>query len=333
MVSAPGFSETITWRLATIAPKNIGWSKRIQELTVPYMENATDGNLRIKWFWNGILGTEEDYIEKMETGQIDGMVFSGRGMTLACPETAVLQLPFLFESFEEVDHIRKIFYQDFEDLMAKRGYRLLFWADQDFDQIYSLEDPIQNESDFVGKRFLVWTGTIEEEMLKNLGAYPVVMEFSKAARVLRNPRFNIDACIAPALWIIGSQTYTKMKYMNTMLIRYSPGGILLKKEAWDALPENYRKNIMEVRDEEVHKYCRLLRVDRDQSIRALVHYGIEKVETPAGELRVIKERLKDVWDQLAGRQYPKSLLMRILKELEAFRNPPQEENSSMKSEE
>ena len=62
------------WKTATLAPNKIGWSRLMKEVIFPEVEKATNGELKVKVYWGGIMGDESDYIEKMRdgTGLLDG---------------------------------------------------------------------------------------------------------------------------------------------------------------------------------------------------------------------------------------------------------------------
>ena len=165
--------EVIRFKLATLAPKGIGWARHAEKILIPWVIKTTDNNLRLKVYWGGILGNDDDYLRKMEIGQLQGGALTGLGANLACPEFSVIGLPFLFESYEEVDHIRHTMMPLFEREFLGHGYRLIMWVDQDFDQIYSTIWKFDSLEDFAKAKIGTWYGPQEEVMLKALGAHPI----------------------------------------------------------------------------------------------------------------------------------------------------------------
>ncbi len=306
------------WKLASLAPKYVGWAKHIRELIHPAVAKATDGKLIPKWYWGGIMGEDRDYIDKMKIGQLDGAAFNGQGVVLAMPEMAVLELPFMFNNYAEVDYVRKKMFYQFDALARKRGYIIVAWADQDFDQIYSTRYPLTTVEEFKNTRFLSWYGPAEEKVLNRLGTSPIpigVLEISPAIRQ------NVaDTLIAPAVWIVGSQLYTTLKYVNPVKIRYSPVALFVKLEVWNRLPEQYQQNLLAIRNKEVIKFTELARNDSGRSLEAMIKKGgvKESVMSPV-EIAKMKKLLKPVWYEMAGKDFSKELLDELLGHLHDFR--------------
>ena len=106
--------DVYKWKLATLAPDGVGWAIHIKELLHPAIDKATNNTVKLTWYWGGIMGDDEDYIAKMRIDQLQGMGFSGAGFVMACPAGSVLELPFLFQSDEEVDFIKGKMRDDFD---------------------------------------------------------------------------------------------------------------------------------------------------------------------------------------------------------------------------
>ena len=60
-------------------------------------EEATDGRLKLKVFWGGVLGNDVDYLRKMKTGQLHGAGLSAEG------ETEVSRIYHLDRGYERLD--------------------------------------------------------------------------------------------------------------------------------------------------------------------------------------------------------------------------------------
>lgn len=310
--------KPFTWKLASLAPKYVGWAKHIRELIHPPVSKATDGKLIPKWYWGGIMGEDKDYIDKMKIGQLDGAAFNGQGVVLAMPEMAVLELPFMFNNYDEVDYVRKKMFPKFDALARERGYIIVSWADQDFDQIYSSKYPMTSIEDFKKTKFLSWYGPAEQKVLEKLGANPIpigVLEISPSIRQ------NVtNALIAPAVWIVGSQLYTTIKYVNTVKIRYSPVALFIRLEAWNKLPDEYQKNLLAIRDNEAVDFTIKARNDSTRSLEAMIKKGgVKESIMPPSEIEKMKSLLKPLWYEMAGKDFPKELLDELLGHLEDFR--------------
>ncbi len=322
LAAAPAFAKQqkkfkYHWKFATLAPDGMGWSKHMKSVIFPVMKSFTRNELSVKVYWGGIMGDEEDYIRKIHIGQLQGAGLSAQGTVMVCPEMAVLELPFLFRNYLEVDYVRLKMDLYFDNLFKKKDLFLVGWVDQDFDQIYSFKYPMNKLEHFAKSRFVTWYGPMEEEMLEILdaGIVPVnVPEVAPAAQ-----QGLVDAAIGPAIMVIGTQMHNKVKYVNPVKIRYSPATIIMTNKALNELPEEYRKDFYRQRIELGWRYSNLARQDNVKYLNSLIRYGIEKTEMTPEELKALKDRTMKVWPIMTGRLFSKELLDEVSSHINDFR--------------
>ncbi len=222
-------------KLGTLVPEGVGWAALIKTIINPGILKVTSGLLYLNWYYGGTMGDDQDILAKMRNGQLQGGGFSGQGMLLACPEMALMELPFMFENYGEIEYIYAKLRPRINLWFEKHGYHLVLLAEQDFDQIYSTKLPIKTPDDFKNSRFLTWYGMVEEKVLKAAGASPLPIRVPEVAASIRTS--VCDAFISPSIWAVGTQMYTVMKYLNPMRIRYSPAGGVITMQTWNLLPE------------------------------------------------------------------------------------------------
>jgi TRAP-type C4-dicarboxylate transport system substrate-binding protein len=315
-LAGPAFA-TRTWKMATLAPKEMGWSRQVREIILPWVVEATGNNLKWKVYWGGVMGNDEDYIKKLRIRQLDGAGLSAAGANMACPEMSVLGLPFLFESYEEVDHIRDGFFDTFDLYFQNQGFKLLLWVDQGFDETYSARRPLRTIEDFSRAKFQNWYGPMETATLRALGVSPISMNVMEGHSGYKTG--VIDASFAPALYMVGSQLYTVLKFVNPMKIRYSPGVIVLNLENWNSLPQTWRANIAGGREGVTRPFLESNRTDNRRSLEAMLVYGLKLSESSPDDLAEFARRTRPIYDQFAGVLYPKELLEELQEALSAFR--------------
>ena len=304
-------------RFASMAPKNVGWAKNIRTILHPALDKYTQGNLAIKWYWGGVLGSDKDYIELMKTGKLDGAAFSAQGVVLACPEFEILELPFMFNSWEEVDYICLQMEDLFDEIAHRNGYQLFFLGDQDFDQVYSTKYPMISMDSFKKANLVTWAGPLEEKLLAIMGAVPLKVDPSNITKSLRHNK--IDTYIGPAIWVIGSQMYTVTKYVNPMKIRYSPAATFVTMNFWEKIPQKYKKNLKLLRGNEAVIFRKRCRKDNGLAIKAMLKYGMQLVETPPASLQKMKDKTKRLWYETADTPFKKQILKELLEHLKQFR--------------
>ncbi len=314
---AESAASFIRWKVATLAPKQVGWAIQMQNLVLPYVKDATNDELRLKVYWGGVMGNDQEYISKMRIGQLQGAGVTAIGSNLACPELVVLGLPFLFKNYAEVDYIRTVMYPTFDYYFQENGYKLWLWFDQDFDQIYSSKFPMNKLEDFRNSRFQTWYGPLEVAMLKALDVDPVPLPPTEAPSAYRTG--IIDANFGPAIFMVGSQMYTSVKFMNDMKVRYVPAIVLVTNAAWKEVPPDYEEKLLETRPQLVKSFNDAVRKDNERCMEGMIKYGIEKVSVTPENENILRQRLLTVYDSLAGKLYPKELLEEVQRHLTAFR--------------
>jgi len=309
------------WKVGTLTPKGVGWAKQFEQIMLPAIHESTNHTLDVRIYWGGIMGDDEDIIAKMRAGQLQAAGITGQGAVIACPEFAVVELPFLFRGYDEVDYVRKKMWDTFDRLMQKRGFKLLVWLDQDFDQIYSKKYSFRDMADFEKARFLTWYGVLEEDLLKRLGSSPIPVDIPELVPSLRQG--VADSLIAPALWMIATQLYPSVEYMVPLKIRYSPAVVISTLDAWNALPEESRQGIQEIVPGVVERFTAATRRDNRKAVNALEEYGIEKVALPPENVARIRKKAQKVWSDQAGQLYPAALLDEVRAHLADFREQQQ----------
>jgi len=300
-----------------MAIEDIGWARHVKKLAFPAVDEITDGNLHIKVFYGGVLGDDEEVIAKMASGMLQGAGLAGLGAGILCPEMNVVQLPFLFENYEEVDHIKAAMKDDFDLVMEKNGYFLLIWMDQDFDQVLSSDRPMARVEDFSGVPFITWQGELEKALLQRLGAEPISVRVTEVSSWVRQG--NTDAAIGPAIWVVGAQLHNRIRYINPMKIRYSPSAIVVTLSAWRALPVTYRNQLLARQEALTAQICEAVRRDNQECLEALYAYGLIRVEPTPGDMAALKTTTRPLWNQMAGSLYPQALLDKLLDRLAEFR--------------
>jgi TRAP-type transport system periplasmic protein len=309
---------TYILKCGSLAPDGIGWARLLKEMVNPGIMQVTDGDVVSDWYYGGVMGDDEDVIAKMRNDQLQGGFFSGAGAMQICPEITVLQLPFMFNNYEEVDLILKKYRKHFGELFEKRGYKLILLGEQDFDKLYSTNLELKDEASFRKSRMLTWYGPMETSMLKMLGANPIPVNVPEVCSSIRAG--VIDSVISPALWAVGSQMYTTMKYINPMNIRYSVAAVIVTTQAWLKLPEKYRDAIETKCLELEQPYRNEIRAGNQKAYKAMLDYGMKEVKMTPAEVEEIKKRVLPVWDEFAANgTYPKSLLDEINQTLTDYR--------------
>ncbi|MEW5734450.1 MAG: TRAP transporter substrate-binding protein DctP [Thermodesulfobacteriota bacterium] len=304
-------------RVATIIPGGMGWTKRAKEILIPKMAEMAGDRIALKIYWGGVKGDDGEILAQMRAGQMDGAALSGYGTILACPEFAVLSLPFLFNGWDEVDHIRDTMFPVFDQFMQSRGFRMFLWVDQDFDQVYSTRFPPVSLEEFRRCEFLRWYGDLEKLLFMTLGVQSVPARVPEVPSVISEG--SADAAIAPAMWVLGSQVFSMVKYVLPCKIRYSPAVVVMSPKAVASLPPDLMEKFFSLRDSVSREFISYSRADSEKCLQAMIAYGIKEVRMDEKNMAQFSAIAKTLYDRASGVLYPRSLLDQVQQNLAAYR--------------
>ncbi|MDI6796176.1 MAG: TRAP transporter substrate-binding protein DctP [Desulfatibacillaceae bacterium] len=305
------------WKVGTLAPKGVGWARQVEEIVLPAVSESSQGNLTLKIYWGGVMGDDAAILERMREDILQSAGLTAVGSVMACPDFAVLGLPFLLQDWDEVDHIRDVMFEDFASSALKNGFELYLWVDQDFDQLYSVNRPLVKPSDFADAKIITWHDQLERSLISRLGATPVPRSIPDIREAVRSG--EAEAVIAPAIWIVGTQLYSTVRFVTPVKLRYSPAIIAVTQKAWNELPEAYRKKAYELRPGVTRQFVTHTRRDNEKSVVAMLRYGVQAAPMDEMDIITLKHRTAPLWSGMAGQLYSQELLDKVLGVLAEFR--------------
>ncbi len=106
-------------KFATVAPRNSTWMNIMEELDKE-VRTATANRVGFKFYPGGVQGDELDVIRKIKINQIHAAGFTGVGLGAIQPATRILDLPFLFNTVQEVDAVREGMFERFAGLFREK---------------------------------------------------------------------------------------------------------------------------------------------------------------------------------------------------------------------
>jgi TRAP-type C4-dicarboxylate transport system substrate-binding protein len=278
-------------KFATLAPSGSTWMVLLEEWAAEVRERS-DGRLALKFYPGGIQGDEPDVLKKMRFGQVHGGAFSGHGIGEMYSPARVLELPFLFENFAEIDYVREHFTPRFEEGFRANGYELLGWMEVGFVHIFSKE-PVESVDSLRSRRVWLWQGDPMGRAFFNAsGISPVPLSIIDVFTSLSTGL--IDTVYSTPLASIALQWFTKTRYISETPLTNAMGALVVSKHFFDGLPEDLRQLLRETGQETGRRLIEACRIDNDKSMAELQARGMIVVDASEGmqeeELRAISDR-------------------------------------------
>jgi len=305
-------------KFATIAPGGtpvVIINKLNEELI-----QKSGGRLKLK-IYAGSQGDEGDIVKKMNPriARLHASGLTGRGLGEILPMIRVLELPFLFKDYGEVDYVLNNLYDRFAREFETRGFVLLGWAEVGFVYIFS-KDKIATQRDLKRAKIWAWSGDpLASEMFKALDVSPIPLALPNALTSLQTGLIN--AVYAHPAGMIMLSWYEKTGYMNLLPVTYATGAVLITKKKFTECEPDLQKTLRDVSRKWLRELMTQTRKDNEDAIEILRKRGIELVPAPTGEsLQVFVDAGKRVREKLSGDLYPPELLNRVLALLKEYRS-------------
>ena len=203
--------QRYAWPLGTSSPEDTV-TQLYAEKFAQEVERLSDGSMLIGVYPNSVLGGDRELLESCKDGDIPFVVQNTAPQVTFMPDTAVFDMPCLFDSIEEV---RKqvddeTFLKLMQEVYHEGGYRLLGYADQGF-RIMTTNDKVETIADFKGQKIRTMENSFHLQFWKALGANPTPMTFSEVYIGLQQG--TIDAQENPYEVVVSNKLYEQQKYV------------------------------------------------------------------------------------------------------------------------
>ena len=303
--------EKFVIKFATVAPEGSAWMKQMRKIALQIKEKSR-GRLIFRIYAGGIAGGELQVLKKIRLGQLHCAAFSGVGFGKILPQVRVLDLPFLFRSYEEVDSVLNHLKPYFSERFKKKGFILLNWAEVGNVYVFS-KRTITRTADFSKRRPWSWEGDpIAKETFSALGVSPIELPITDVTTALATGM--VDTVYAPPLGLLALQWQQYVRYMNALPFAHSTGALLLSTKVWNRLPVDLKKLLFNEFQERLGQLTRQLRNQNREAVEVLRHQGITIIPPPTGQALVEFDSIhRRVASALSGKIYPSSLLEQVYK--------------------
>ena len=316
LLGLPVHAQEYTIKFATLAPEGSTWLRVMREFDKAIREQS-GGRLGFKMYAGGVAGDEKDVIRKIRLGQYQSGGFTGVGLGEVAKEVRIMDSPFLFKNYDEVDFIVDKFDKNFEQSLEDGGFVLLGWAEVGFVYIYS-DRPVSSPDDLKSMKVWMWEGDpIAQAAFQAIGVSPIPLSITDVMTSLQTGM--IDAVYNSPLALIALQWFTRVKYMMGDPLADSQGAVIISKKVYDGLP----KDLQDILIANGRKYFRQLtlasRAENAKAIETLKQKGIQVTMPPKEVAAKFEETGRRARASLVGKLYPQQFLDEIQNALQSYR--------------
>src|SRR5580692_8283409 len=232
----PALPQTVV-KMGTLAPEGSPWHEALQSMAQRW-RTISGGQIKLVIYPGGVLGDEPDMVNKMRIGQIQAAGLSGAGLSGIEPGVMALQIPMMFDSYEELDFVRERVAPRLEKMMEDRGYLVLNWGDVGWVHFFTIR-PATRLADMRNMKLFTWAGdndTLELWKANGFRAVPLA-----ATEILTGLQTGlIDAVPTTPLYALLNQSFGIARNMND--VKWAPliGATVVSKRVWDSIPAAQR---------------------------------------------------------------------------------------------
>ena len=259
-------------KFATLAPEGSTWMKVMKEFSQA-VQDRTKGQVKFKIWPGGVSGDELVVLRKIRVGQLHSAGFTGVGLGEILPEVRILDSPFLFKSYDEVDYVTSKLFDYFAQKFEEKGFVLLGWAEVGFVYIFT-NQAVRGIDDMSGVKMWMWEGDpIAEATFKALSINRIPLSVTDVLTSLQTNLIN-GVYISP-LGCVALQWHTKIKYMLDLPLADANGAVLISTKQFAKLDENKQIILKELSREYFSKLTQLSREDNAKSLDLIKQAGIQ----------------------------------------------------------
>ena len=304
------------FKVATIAPEGSVWTKRFYDFVAEVGEKS-NGEVGFKVYPGGIMGDDRAVFRKMRIGQLHGGGFTMTGIGPVVPDFRVLGIPFLFDSYQEVDYVLNGLWPSFSKAFAEKGLELI--AMTEVGVVYSMSTtPIATLDQL--KKSKVWApegDPISTAYLETLGITPLPLSIPD---VLTSLQTGLVETVFNSLYgTIVLQWFTKAKYISDIPFGYAYGGMLLDRKKFTSLPEPYQSMIRETAKKHFSLLITDTRKSNVESRQVLQDNGVSMVVPDPEDAKALRSMRDETVQRVQGKAFSPQIYKATMKLLDDYR--------------
>ena len=284
MLLAGHSSHAATFKLATLSPDGSFWMRTMREAGKE-VEAATDNRVKFKWYPGGVMGDDKAVLRKMRVGQLQGAALPMGELLSFYPDSQAYGIPFLFNSYEEVDYVRSQLDDSLITGFAEGGMEVLGIAEGGFGYFLTAE-PVRVPADLQQQK--VWVpqnDVVSARLAQSIGVTPIPLTLPDVLPGLQTGLVNTVA-VSP-MGAIVLQWHTRVAHITDIPLMYFCGVISLTGKSFNKLSADDQAVVKAIFGRAFKLIDERNRMDNVKALEALTNQGVETV--------VLTDAERDAW--------------------------------------
>jgi TRAP-type transport system periplasmic protein len=306
-------SAQTTIKLATVVPQNSVWDKNLKQMAEEWKQ-ATGGRFDVTIYSGGTQGDEPTVLRKMRLDALQAAAFTNVGLGMIDPAFNVFNIPFFFDSYDELNYVTDKLTPTFRKKAEAKGFMLLNWGHGGWTQVFT-KKPVQTVADM--QQVKLWTSSGNDAMVqwfKANGFQPRAMAMTDITTGLTTGM--IDGVPTTPLAASLFQWYRQTPYMLDLGLAPIVGAGVVTMKAWKPIPEADKQKLLAA-GAGVEQRLRVDIPKQDEAaIAAMTKAGLTITHTTGPEWRV---QLDNLAKTMRGQQVPQDIFDLATRTRDEFR--------------
>jgi len=217
-----------TLKIASLAPEGSVWVNAFKEFAQE-VTSKTNGEIAFRIYPGGVMGDDRAMYRKMRVGQLHGGGFTMAGISEIVPDFRIMAIPFLFHSYEEVDHVSAQLQSLFKQRFSENGLQLLAMTEVGFVYTFSTKPRVTVQDLQQAKTWAPTDDPLTSAFLNELDISPITLSIPDVLSSLQTGL--IDTAFNSLYGSIILQWFTKAPYVTDQPYGYAYGGFIMSNKA------------------------------------------------------------------------------------------------------
>lgn len=304
------------FKICSLAPTGSVWVQQFENFADEVKEKS-GGEVDFRIYTGGVMGDDQAMYRKMRVGQLHGGGFTMTGIARIVPDFRVMAIPFLFESYEEVDHVTKGLMPAFINKFDEKNLELVAMTEVGF--IYAMStEPITTLKALRNSSNWSPSGDpVSEVFLTTIGVSPIMLTIPDVLSSLQSGM--IDTVYNSLYGSIILQWFTKAKFITDVPFGYAYGVFLLDGKAFGRLPDRYKTLIHNAAARHFPVLLEKTRVSNHESRQVLKERGTEFVKADPDTILELRKQRDIAVEKLVKNDFSADIYQKATELLEEFR--------------
>ncbi len=303
-------------KMATLVPDGSVWDKALKELGGEWRD-ASDGAVELRIYAGGVAGDEPDVVRKMRIGQLHAAALSVTGLIAIDKSFEIFQIPFFFDSWEELYYVLEKLRPELEKRLDAKGYVFLQWGHGGWVHMFSRQ-PVSSLEELRQQKIFTWAGNdMMVDLWRRAKFQPVALAATDILTGLQTGM--IDVVPTTPLAALTLQWFRTTPNMLSEGLAPLVGATVITKKSWNAIPAATRTKLLELNKKSDAYLAKEIPIQDQQAIEQMQQRGLNVTSIAPAAKEAWKKAAEEMASGVRDRLDDKALVEMAIAARSEFR--------------